>query len=86
MVGLAQRPGRLHGRVLVPHHFASVLLHDDGVDIAALATYLGHHDPGFTLRTYVHLMPDAADRMRSVVDRALSSEADGPGTARKATE
>jgi hypothetical protein len=51
-----------------------------GADIAALATYLGHHDPGFTLRAYVHLMPDAADRMRSVVDRALSPEADGPGT------
>jgi hypothetical protein len=47
-----------------------------------LATYLGHHDPGFTLRAYVHLMPDAADRMRLVVDRALSTEADGPGTAR----
>jgi hypothetical protein len=54
--------------------------------IAALATYLGHHDPGFTLRTYVHLMPDAADRMRSVVHGALSPEADGPGTAREATE
>jgi hypothetical protein len=50
---------------------ASILL-PDGVSIAELAVYLGHHDPGFTLRTYVHLMPDAADRMRSVVDRALS--------------
>jgi len=57
-----------------------------GADIAALATYLGHHDPGFTLRAYVHLMPDAADRMRLVVDRALSTEADGPGTAREQPE
>jgi integrase len=76
---------RENGFHALRHHFASVLLHD-GVDIAALATYLGHHDPGFTLRTHVHLMPDAADRMRSVVDRALSLEADGPGTAREQPE
>jgi hypothetical protein len=62
-----------------------VLLHD-GVDIKALSEYLGHHDPGCTLRIYVHLMPDAADRMRSVIDKALSPEADGPGTAQEATE
>ncbi|HEV2375329.1 MAG TPA: tyrosine-type recombinase/integrase [Streptosporangiaceae bacterium] len=55
------------------HHFASVLLHD-GVDIRALAEYLGHADPGFTLRVYTHLMPSAPDRMRAAVDRALSSD------------
>jgi integrase len=56
------------------HYFASALLHD-GVDVRALATYLGHGDPGFTLRVYTHLMPDAADRMRSAVDHVM---ADGP--------
>jgi len=39
-----------------------------GVDIRTVAEYLGHADPGFTLRTYSHLMPDAADRAR----RAMS--------------
>ena len=39
-----------------------------GVDIRTVAEYLGHADPGFTLRTYRHLMPDAADRAR----RAMS--------------
>jgi len=34
----------------------------------------------------VHLMPDAADRMRSVIDKALSPEADGPSTAPAVTE
>ena len=58
----------------------------DGVDIKALSEYLGHHDPGFTLRIYVHLMPDAADRMRSVIDKALSPGADGPSTAQEAIE
>jgi integrase len=58
------------------HYFASALLHD-GVDVRALATYLGHGDPGFTLRVYVHLMPDAANRMRSAVDHVMSH---GPAT------
>ena len=63
------------------HHFASMLL-SGGVDIRALATYLGHQDPGFTLRIYTHLMPDAADRMRASVDHVLATGgADGPVTA-----
>jgi integrase len=49
-----------------------------GVDIRALAVYLGHHDPAFTLRVYAHLVPDAADRMRAVIDRAARGEADRP--------
>jgi len=53
----------------------------DGVDIRALGDYLGHSDPGFTLRIYTHLMPDAADRMRAAVDRVLPGAADGPVTA-----
>ena len=65
------------------HNFASACLHN-GVDIRALAEYLGHHDPDFTLRTYVHLMPDAGDRMRAAVDRMLGGEADGPATAQGA--
>src|SRR5258706_856819 len=80
--GIAE--SRENGFHALRHHFASVL--HDGVDIAALATYLGHHDPGFTLRTYVHLMPDAAYRMRLVVHRALSLEAGGPDTARDANK
>jgi integrase len=51
------------------HHFASVLL-DGGVSIRAVAEYLGHHDPGFTLRTYAHLMPDSEDRVRTAIDEA----------------
>ena len=71
---------RENGFHALRHYFASVLLHD-GVDIRALATYLGHTDPGFTLRVYTHLMPDAADRMRSAVDLVMS---DGPVTSQAA--
>ena len=72
---------RENGFHALRHHFASVLL-ANGVDVRALATYLGHTDPGFTLRVYTHLMPNAADRMRAAVDHVLATGgADGPVTA-----
>jgi len=71
--------GRENGQHALRHYYASALL-ARGVDIRALSEYLGHHDPGFTLRTYVHLMPDADDRARAAVDAALSGS-DGPATA-----
>lgn len=74
---------RENGFHALRHYFASTLLYD-GVDIRALAVYLGHHDPAFTLRVYAHLVPDAADRMRGVIDKAARADADGPGTAQEA--
>ena len=53
------------------HFFASVLL-DAGESIKAVSDYLGHADPGFTLRTYTHLMPTSDERTRQAVDAALS--------------
>uniref|UniRef100_UPI00372D63D7 tyrosine-type recombinase/integrase n=1 Tax=Streptomyces murinus TaxID=33900 RepID=UPI00372D63D7 len=38
------------------HYYASVLL-DSGENIKALAEYLGHSDPGCTLRTYTTSCP-----------------------------
>ncbi|WP_407699665.1 tyrosine-type recombinase/integrase [Streptomyces ferrugineus] len=38
------------------HFYASVLL-DAGASIKAVSQYLGHSDPGLTLRVYVYLMP-----------------------------
>ena len=52
------------------HFFASVLL-DAGESIRALADYLGHSDPGFTLRVYTHLMPASEDRALRAVDAAF---------------
>ena len=51
------------------HHYASVLL-DAGVSIRAVSEYLGHRDPGFTLRTYAHLMPASEERTRTAIDSA----------------
>lgn len=76
---------RENGFHALRHHFAGVLL-SDGVDIRVLATYLGHTDPGFTLRIYAHPMPNAADRMRAAVDHVLATGgANGPVTAQGGT-
>jgi integrase len=63
---------RDNGMHALRHTYASVLL-EDGVSIKALAEYLGHADPGFTLRTYTHLMPSSEDRAQAGADRAFSA-------------
>ena len=68
------------------HFYASVLL-DAGENIRALSQYLGHADPGFTLRTYTHLMPSSEGRTRKAVEglyRAPRNHDHGPGTAQAA--
>lgn len=62
------------------HAYASVLL-DAGETIKALAEYLGHSDPGFTLRTYTHLMPASAARTRRAIDQAFDRNAEAPSEA-----
>jgi integrase len=67
-------PTRENGMHALRHFYASVLL-DAGESIRALADYLGHADPGFTLRVYTHLMPSSEDRARTAMDKALRSAA-----------
>ncbi|MGW5852746.1 tyrosine-type recombinase/integrase [Streptomyces sp. NPDC055254] len=61
---------REHGMHALRHFYASVLL-DAGESIKALSTYLGHSDPGFTLKVYTHLMPSSQGRTRRAVDSVL---------------
>ncbi|MDC7122380.1 site-specific integrase [Cellulomonas fimi] len=68
--GLATTRG--NGMHALRHTYASVLL-DGGLSIRAVAEYLGHTDPAFTLRVYSHLMPTAEGSARSAVDAALAS-------------
>lgn len=72
-VGVA--PSRETGMHQLRHHYASVVL-DAGVSIRALAEYLGHTDPGFTLRTYAHMMPESEDRARAAIDAAHRAPAE----------
>ncbi|WP_422755191.1 tyrosine-type recombinase/integrase [Micromonospora sp. WMMD708] len=60
-------PTRATGMHALRHFYASALL-DAGESIKALASYLGHSDPGFTLRVYTHLMPASEERTRNAID------------------
>jgi integrase len=70
---------RDNGMHALRHHYASVLL-ENGVSIRAVSEYLGHHDPGFTVRTHAHLMPESEDRARATIDAALDAPANPRGT------
>ncbi|NEA42895.1 tyrosine-type recombinase/integrase [Streptomyces sp. SID11385] len=81
--GERARSSREDGMHALRHFYASVLL-DGGENIKALSQYLGHSDPGFTLRTYTHLMPSSESRTRRAVDamyEAAGRADDGPQTA-----
>ncbi|MGW4679112.1 tyrosine-type recombinase/integrase [Micromonospora taraxaci] len=67
---------RHNGMHVLRHTYASVLL-DAGESIKALSAYLGHADPGFTLRTYTHLLPASEDRTRRAIDKALGEDQAG---------
>jgi integrase len=61
------RVTRENGTHALRHFYASALL-DGGESIRAVSEYLGHADPGFTLRVYTHLMPSSAERTRRAID------------------
>ncbi|MDD9368992.1 MAG: tyrosine-type recombinase/integrase, partial [Acidimicrobiales bacterium] len=63
---------RANGTHALRHFYASALL-DGGENIRALSEYLGHADPGFTLRTYTHLMPSSAERTRQAIDAVFAA-------------
>jgi integrase len=52
-------------------HSCASLLFEQGRNIAQVSKWLGHADPAFTLRTYVHLMDEG-------VGGALSVDAAAP--------
>ncbi len=66
---------------MLRHTFISGLF-ARGVNPVAVASYVGHHDPGFTMRVYGWLMPDTDDQARQAIDAALSG--DVAATAREA--
>lgn len=73
-VGVIPRPAkgethaaaREHGMHALRHFYASVLL-DAGESITVVSKYMGHTDPGLTLRVYAHLMPNSKERSRAAV-------------------
>ncbi|MFE2346945.1 tyrosine-type recombinase/integrase [Kitasatospora cineracea] len=65
--GESYAAAREHGMHALRHFFASVLL-DAGESIKAVSEYLGHSDPGLTLRVYAHLMPESRHRARKAIE------------------
>jgi integrase len=65
--GLTYQQDYGDGMHALRHLFASWML-QQGVSIKELAAFLGHADEAFTLRTYVHLMPNSYDRARMAVN------------------
>jgi integrase len=64
---------REFGFHVLRHTFASVVL-AEGETITQLAAWLGHSDPAFTLRTYVHFMPKSGSRGREAIGRFMSGQ------------
>ncbi|MCC3765190.1 site-specific integrase [Glycomyces sp. TRM65418] len=62
-------PDQDTGTHALRHFYASMFL-ENGGNIRALADFLGHKDPGFTLRVYGHLMPNSRGRGRQILDDA----------------
>ena len=73
---------RENGCHALRHFYASVLLHE-GETIKALAEYLGHADPGFTLRTYTHLMEGSATRTKRALDAVFGGRTSAPSAHRR---
>lgn len=65
---------RENGSHALRHFYASTALHE-GESIKALSEYLGHADPGYTLRTYTHLVEDSAERTKRAIDVVFGYEA-----------
>jgi hypothetical protein len=68
-------------------HTCASMLFDAGKNVRQVADWLGHSDPAFTLRTYVHLMDGGlgdADFLDAAVPAAEGGKAvarEHPGTA-----
>jgi integrase len=74
-VGLPPRTG-LH---VLRHLYASLLIRH-GESIKTVQARMGHSSAAITLDTYGHLWPDADDRTREAVQRALGTAADSVRT------
>ncbi|TQE28557.1 site-specific integrase [Streptomyces ipomoeae] len=64
-------PSREHGYHALRHFYASEQL-EAGESVVSLARWLGHSDPGFTLRKYAHFLPRAGARGNAAIDAVFA--------------
>lgn len=58
-------------------HFCASMWLANGCSIKEVAEYLGHEDPGFTLRIYTHLVPSSHARARAASNLIFPARTDG---------
>jgi integrase len=66
-----ERAGVPYFRSYDLRHTCATLLLYEGRTLNEVAEHLGHADPGFTARTYAHVMRDAARRRRVPIAQAI---------------
>ena len=68
-----ERAGVAYFRTYDLRHTCATLLIYEGRTVNEVADHLGHADPGFTARTYAHVMRDASKRRRVPIARAIAT-------------
>jgi integrase len=53
-------------------HTCGTLMHLQGVPIVVVSAWLGHADPAFTIRTYVHSQNDALNAAATSLQAVVS--------------
>jgi integrase len=76
---------REEGFHVTRHTFASIVL-QSGETITQLAAWLGHSDPAFTLRTYVHFMPKSGSKGLAALGEWVSPGASAAGVLSSASD
>jgi integrase len=66
-----ERAGVPYFRSYDLRHTCATLLLYEGRTLNEVAEHLGHADPGFTARTYAHVMRDASKRRRITISEAI---------------
>jgi integrase len=54
-------------------HTCGTLMHMQGVPIVVISAWLGHADPAFTMRTYVHHQDDALKVAAASLQQVVST-------------
>lgn len=67
-------------------HTCASLLFEEGRNVKQVADWLGHADPGFTLRTYVHLLDAGLGEGLEIDSQVKAGSRSGQGTVRKEAE
>jgi integrase len=58
-------------------HTCGTTMHMQGVPIVVIAAWLGHADPSFTLRTYIHAQNDALALAASSLEAVVTNRDNG---------